>query len=72
MKLLRDRRFRHLPSFKGTRDREVQNFLVIAALLGAIVWLATVTIANLLRDDEGLQLRSTIGWITPAEVRDAG
>lgn len=72
MNLLRDRRLRHLPSFQTPRDREIRDFMVTAVLLGAIIFLGVVTLADLLAEEEVPQLRSTVGRITTGSVRDAG
>lgn len=71
MKLMRDRRFRHLTSFQSSHDRAIRDFIITAVLLGAIAWVATVTIADLLSQSEALQLRPAIGAITTGEARDA-
>lgn len=71
MNLLRDRRFRHLPSFQTSRDREIRDFIITAVLLGAIIFLGVVTLAELLAEEETPQLRSTIGWVLTGSARDA-
>jgi hypothetical protein len=71
MKLLRDWRFLHLPSFQTTRDREVRDLIVISALLCAIAWLAAVTIVDLFSHREALEPRPALGGVMTGEARDA-
>lgn len=72
MAFLRDRRFRRMPSFEASRDREIRDFIVIAVLLCASIVLIVVIIDDLLRQAvPPLSLKPTVGAIGLQEARDA-